>query len=190
MMLWATTRPASGYRWAWVLLRGGTLVYVKFTQAPDNKAIRGALDKAGLHNAVIQRYGNAGDNEVVVKLDEKETSESDISKGKNQIINALETNPVEGKQDLNNSDRVGFAAVRDALTARDPMHADPAEYERLARRVLSFRDSDRGGVIQNLDDLKSVVPAPVVEALKQDFYTSNFGVRSADIARGRRWAGS
>jgi len=161
--------------------RGGTLVYVKFTQAPDTKAIRASLDKAGLHNAVIQRYGNAGDNEVVVKLDEKETSEADISKGKNQIINALETNPVEGKQDLNNSDRVGFAAVRTALVARDPMHADPAQYEQLARRVLSFRDSDRGGVIQNLDDLKSVVPAPVVEALKQDFYTSNFGVRSADI---------
>jgi preprotein translocase subunit SecF len=43
--------------------RGGTLVYVKFTQAPDTKAIRSDLDKAGLHNAVIQRYGNASDNE-------------------------------------------------------------------------------------------------------------------------------
>jgi preprotein translocase subunit SecF len=161
--------------------RGGTLVYVKFTQAPDNKAIRSDLDKAGLHNAVIQRYGNTGDNEVVIKLDQKETSEADISKGKNQIINALETNPVQGKQDLNNSDQVGFSAVLNALTSRDPMHADPAEYQRLARRVMDYRDTDRGGVIQNLDDLKGVVPGPVVESLKQDFYTSNFGVRSADI---------
>jgi preprotein translocase subunit SecF len=161
--------------------RGGTLVYVKFTQAPDTKAIRSDLDKAGLHNAVIQRYGNAGDNEVVVKLDQKETSEADISKGKNQIINALETNPVQGKQDLNNSDQVGFAAVLTSLTSRDPMHADPAEYQRLARKVLDFRDINRGGVIPNLDELKGTVPDAVVEALKQDFYTSNFGVRSADI---------
>src|ERR1700724_4294517 len=34
--------------------RGGTLVYVKFTDTPNNSAIRAALDKAGLHNAVIQ----------------------------------------------------------------------------------------------------------------------------------------
>jgi preprotein translocase subunit SecF len=161
--------------------RGGTLVYVKFTQPPDTRAIRADLDKAGLHNAVIQRYGLERDNEVVIKLDQKETSEADLSKGKNQIINALETNPVAGKQDLNNSDQVGFAAVRDALIARDPLHAEPAEYERVARRVLDFRDKDHGGVIKSLDEVKGVVPDAVVDALKQSFYTSDFGVRSADI---------
>jgi preprotein translocase subunit SecF len=160
--------------------RGGTLVYVKFVDAPNLKAIRADLDKAGLHNAVIQSL-EAGSNEVVIKLDLKETSETDLSKGKNQIIDALETNPVQGKQDINNSDKVGFAAVYNALLARDPMHAAPAESERLARRVLDFIHKDRGGVIRNLDELKGVVPDPVVEALKQDFYTSNFGVRSADI---------
>jgi preprotein translocase subunit SecF len=160
--------------------RGGTLVYVKFAEPPDNKAIRSALDKAGLHNAVIQNL-EAGSNEVVVKLDLKETSEADLSKGKNQIISALETNPVPGKRDINNSDQVGFAAVRDALVARDPMHAAPAEYERYARQVLDVRDKVKGGVLKSLDDLKGAVPDPVIEALKQDFYTSNFGVRSADI---------
>ncbi len=76
--------------------RGGTLVYVKFVNTPDLKAIRSDLDKAGLHNAVIQSL-EAGSNEVVIKLDLKETSEADLSKGKNQIINALETNPVAGQ---------------------------------------------------------------------------------------------
>jgi len=160
--------------------RGGTLVYVKFAEPPDNKAIRSALDKAGLHNAVIQNL-EAGSNEVVIKLDLKETSEADLSKGKNDIINALETNPVPGKRDINNSDRVGFAAVRDALVARDPMHLAPAEYERYARQVLGIRDKVKGGVLRSLDDLKGAVPDPIIEALKQDFYTSNFGVRSADI---------
>jgi len=160
--------------------RGGTLVYVKFTQPPDNAAIRSDLDKAGLHNAVIQAL-EAGSNEVVIKLDLKETSEADLSKGKNQIIAALETNPVAGKLDLNNSDKVGFAAVRDALLARDPVHAQPAEYDRIAREVLNVRDKVKGGVLTSLDDLKGRVPDAALDSLKQDFYTSNFGVRQADI---------
>src|SRR5262249_55522614 len=92
--------------------RGGTLVYVKFADAPNDHAIRAALDKAGLRNARIQHLGGAGGataNEVVVALDEKDTSEADLSRGKNQIIGALETNPQPGKQDLNNSDKVGLA---------------------------------------------------------------------------------
>jgi len=36
-------------------------------------------------------------------------------------------------------------------------------------------------VIRNLDELKAVAPPAAVESLKQAFYTSNFGVRSADI---------
>jgi preprotein translocase subunit SecF len=161
--------------------RGGTLVYVKFAEPPNYGAVRSALDKAGLHNAVIQSYGEAGSNEVVIKLDLKETSEAHLSEGKNQIINALETNPQPGKQDINNSDQVGFAAVRSALLSRDPMHAAPAEYDRLTRQVLDTRDKVKGGVLKSLDDLKGAVPDPVVEALKQSFYTSNFGVRSADV---------
>jgi preprotein translocase subunit SecF len=164
--------------------RGGTLVYVKFADTPNDHQIRSDLDKAGLHNARIQHLGNEGAgtaNEVVIALDEKDTSETDLSSGKNKIINALEVNPPQGKQDLNNSDRVGFAAVRDALVARDPLHVAPLEYDAIARKILNYRDQFKGGVIKSLDELTSVVPAQVVDALKQDFYTSNFGVRSADI---------
>jgi len=34
---------------------GGTLVYVKFASQPNDNAIRASLDKAGLHQARIQR---------------------------------------------------------------------------------------------------------------------------------------
>jgi len=161
--------------------RGGTLVYVKFADAPNISAIRTDLDKAGLHNATIQRYDVAAANEVVIKLDLKETSEAELDKGKQQILNALETNPVPGKQNINNSDRIGFTAVRDALLARDPLHAEPAEYERQARRVLDSRDKEHSGVLRSLDQLKGAVPDAVLEALKQDFYASNYGVKGAEI---------
>ena len=45
-----------GIPWG-VDFRGGTLVYVKFSHTPDDDAIRAAMDRAGLHNAKIQRYG-------------------------------------------------------------------------------------------------------------------------------------
>ncbi len=161
--------------------RGGTLVYVKFADTPNNSAIRAALDKAGLHNAKIQAYDVPSANQVVISLDLKETSEADLSKGKNQIISALETNPVPGKQDLNNNDQVGLAVVRDALIKRDPTHGTPADYETMARAVLNVRDSVKGGVLKSLDDLKGAIPDAALDALKQDFYTGNFGKISADI---------
>ena len=160
--------------------RGGTDVYVKFVDAPDTKQIRAALDKANLRNARIQLLGGGTTNEVLIGLDEKATGGSgDQSQGKNQIINALETNPVAGKQDLNNS---GFDAVRNKLIERDPLRASPDEYGRLARQILDYRDRTKGGVLKSIDELSGAgVSAPVIEALKQDFFTSSFGVRSADI---------
>ena len=148
--------------------RGGTLVYVKFAETPNNNAIRAALDKAGLHNAKIQAYDVPSANQVVISLDLKETSEADLSKGKNQIIGALETNPVAGKQDLNNNDQVGFAVVRKALIDRDPTHASPADYENMARAVLNVRDNVKGGVLKSLDDLKGANPASALPQRHQE----------------------
>ncbi|HEX4664645.1 MAG TPA: protein translocase subunit SecF, partial [Terriglobales bacterium] len=71
--------------------RGGTLVYVKFSHTPDDNGLRAAMDRAGLRNAKIQRYGAAQDNEVLIDLDVQETNEQALDKGKTQIINTLET---------------------------------------------------------------------------------------------------
>jgi len=163
--------------------RGGTLVYVKFTHPPDNNQIRAELDRAGLHNARIQRYGDAAANEVLVALDIKETSESALDQGKNQIIKALEPpNPPAGKQDLNNA---GVQAIQDFLLSKDPLHAgsDAAQrYGESARQIADFRNKTRGGAIASVDDLKAAgTAAPVIQALNDGFYTSEFGVRHVEI---------
>ncbi len=81
--------------------RGGTNVFVKFADKPNENAIRAALDKAGLHSARIQTFGQ-GSNEVLIGLDVKETSEADLDRGKNQIIQALQSVAPQGKLDLSN----------------------------------------------------------------------------------------
>ncbi len=161
--------------------RGGTLVYVKFLNPPNDNAIRASLDKANLNNAKIQRYGKPSDNEVLISLEEKETSESALDQGKNQIIRALETNVPSDKQDLNNA---GAPSLREYLMNKDPMQlgTDAAQrYAQIAQQIVHERDAVHGGVLSSIAQLNGVVPPQVVQALERDFFLSDFGVRNVEI---------
>lgn len=165
--------------------RGGTLVYVKFSHTPDDNAIRSELDHAGLRNFKLQRYGVAANNEVLVDLDVRETSEQELDQGKLTIIKALQgrsTAPA-GKVDLNNA---SMLTVKGYLVEKDPLHlgtdAD-AKYAAQAQAILDYRNKVQGGVLNSLDQLTSAegVDPKVVSALSDGFYLSDYGIRDAQI---------
>lgn len=161
--------------------RGGTLVYVKFVQTPNNSDIHEAMRKAGLPNAKIQTYGPVSNNEVLIDLDIRETSEKALDQGKTQIINALESNAQPGKQDLNNASSL---TIENSLLEKDPLHAGAdanQRYAALAKTITDYRDKTKGGVISSLDELKSVVDPSVVSVLQDGYFLSNFGVRNVEI---------
>jgi preprotein translocase subunit SecF len=161
--------------------RGGTLVYVKFTHAPDDNEIRHRMDAAGLKDVKIQRYGQPGNNEMLISLEQKETSEAALDQGKNTIIKALEpANPEGGKQDLNNA---SVQNVQETLMSKDPLKAggEPARYSALARAIVDYRDKTQGGVLANLGELSPVAQPPVISALQESYYLSDFGVRNVEI---------
>jgi len=161
--------------------RGGTLVYVKFTQQPNPDQIRTTLEKSGIKNERIQAYGPASNNEVLIALDLKDTTQSELDKGKNDIIRALGTGAPEGKQDLNNS---GYTSLTQYLLSKDPLRAGTdaeQKYNAVARQIVTFRDKDKGGVLNSFDDLRSKVDPAVLSALQQDFYVSGFAVRNVEI---------
>ncbi len=164
-----------------VEFRGGTLVYVKFAQTPDLDQIRKVLDRAGLHDPRIQRFGPTSDNEVLVDLGLQETSEAALDVGKNTIIHALEPANAAGKLDINNT---GAASLQQYLMQKDPLHlgtdADQ-RYSAIAKQIDDFRNKERGGILTSLDELRGVVPAEVLSSLQQDFYTSDFVVRNVEI---------
>ena len=164
-----------------VEFRGGTLVYVKFAQAPNLDQIRKVLDRAGLHDPKIQNFGPASDNEVLVDLGLQETSEAALDVGKNTIIHALEPANAAGKLDINNT---GAASMQQYLMQKDPLHlgtdADQ-RYSAIARQIDDFRNKERGGILTSLDELRGLVPAEVLSSLQQDFYTSDFVVRNVEI---------
>jgi preprotein translocase subunit SecF len=166
-----------GIPWG-VDFRGGTLVYVKFAHTPDDNAVRAAMDRAGLHNAKIQR--DLSNNEVLIDLDVRETNEQDLDRGKIQIINALEANAPAGKLDLNNASSL---TIKKTLMDKDPLHVGPDDqkYTALAQTVVNYRDKSQGGVFPSFDQLKGVVDPAVIGSLQEGFFLSDFGVRDVAI---------
>jgi preprotein translocase subunit SecF len=164
--------------------RGGTLVYVKYAHTPDPSAIHNEIERAGLKNARVQRYGQAANNEVLIALDIQETSEQALDKGKTQIIQALEgsvSSANSGKQDLNNASSIGISKY---LLEKDPLHlgtdANP-RYTAIAQAIVDNRDKVKGGVLGSIDELKGVVDPVVVDSVKDGFFLSDFGIRNVDI---------
>jgi preprotein translocase subunit SecF len=163
--------------------RGGTLVYVKYAHAPDLAAIHSDIERAGLKNERVQSYGPAANNEVLIDLDIRETSEQALDQGKNLIIQALESHATPGRQDLNNSSSL---AIAKDLLDKDPLHlaadADAnARYTAIAQAIVDYRDKVRGGVLGSIDELKSVADPAVVASLEDNFFLSDFGIRNVEI---------
>jgi preprotein translocase subunit SecF len=165
--------------------RGGTLVHVKFSHTPDDNAIRTELDRAGLRNFKLQRYGVAANNEELIDLDVRETSEQALDQGKLTIIKALQgtSSAPAGKIDLNNA---SFLTVKNYLMDKDPLHlgsdADP-KYSAQAQAVLDYREKVQGGVLNSPDQLKSAagVDPGVVASISDGFYVSDYGIRDVQI---------
>ena len=161
--------------------RGGTLVYVKFAQTPDDNAIRAAMDRAGLQNVRIQRYGQISNNEVLIGVSEEQTSEQALDRSKTLIINALETNAPGGKQDLNNA---SVLALKTYLLQKDPLRAGTdadQRYGAQAQAIVDYRDKTKSGVLNSLDELKGAADPAVVASLSDGFFLSDFAVRNVEI---------
>jgi preprotein translocase subunit SecF len=169
-----------GIPWG-VDFRGGTLVYVKFSHTPDLRAVRAEMDRVGLRDPKIQSYGKASDNEVLIDLALKETSEQALDRGKLQIIQALETNAPAGKTDLNNASSL---TIRNYLMDKDPLllGSDDQKYAAQAQAIVDYRDKTMGGVLSSIDQLKSSTADPAaVASLNEGFFLSDFGVRNVEI---------
>ena len=161
--------------------RGGTLVYVKFANAPDEDQLRATLQKAGLHNFRIQQLRSGGTNEELISLDQKETSGTSLDQGKVKIIAALAGNSTAGKPDLNNASK---GSILSALMLRDPLHLGTdanVRYSAETDAIVNYRNVTKGGVLNSMDELSAATKPEVVAALKDGFALSNFGVKNVEI---------
>lgn len=168
--------------------KGGTLVYVKFNDAPSYDRIRSAVAQAGVHDTRIQRFGPASNNQVIVSLPEQQTQEANLEAGRTTIVKALEQHysaaaaNESGRFDIDN---VGRATLTDFLTQENPEHlgpdAAPAKYAQQAEAILNYRDRQNGGLVGSYDALRKVADAAVVSTLEAKSYIPGFTVFNVEI---------
>jgi preprotein translocase subunit SecF len=178
-----------GIPWG-VEFRGGTLVHVKFSHTPDLGVVRADMNRAGLHDPKIQTYGPIANNEILIDLDVRETSEQALDQGKLTIIRALEKNVPAGKQcgtastdacDLNNASSL---TIKNYLMDKDPLRlGSDAEqkYMEQAQAIVNYRDKTMSGVLNSIDQLKGAADPAAVASLQDGFFLSDFGVRDVQI---------
>jgi preprotein translocase subunit SecF len=158
--------------------RGGTLVYVKFSHPPNDDALRSEIDRAGLKNFRIQKL--VGTNEVLIDLPQ-EANEQSLDAGRNTIIKALQTNAPSDKKDLNNTSALALTSY---LLQKDPLHLGTdaqQRYSAIAQAIVNYRDKTKGGVLASMDELRGVADPAVLDALREDFFLSDFGVYQVEI---------
>ena len=181
--LWMKGGPRYG-----IDFKGGTLVYLKFTETPDLERIRGAMREAGLGSGTIQRYGRPEANEVIIGTEQVGHEDEALDVGREAILGALRTAfQVQGDRlDLNNS---GTDTLTEALLRLDPigLAANPSEaqtrYGEIAERITEFRDTERGGLIRSFGEMRSLegVPPVVATTLEQRAFLSPFVVRNVEV---------
>ena len=169
--------------------RGGTVVYVRFAQEPPIDSIRQGLAAQGLGDSQIQKttdLARPDANEVVIILGQQGEGEQALDAGKNAILQSLSQTFGSGEADKKDLNAATQVALAEFLMRRDPLGASALgsdRYTELARAILSYRDSDRSGLMLNFDELRNVpeVTDAVLATLRGDYYLGSFAVRNVEI---------
>jgi preprotein translocase subunit SecF len=93
--------------------KGGTQVRVEFAQAPNEDHIRQSMDRAGVHDATIQRIsdpsGHAA-NKVIIALPQSSATDTAHDAGRQSVENALGANYHDSAFTIEQVDIVGPTA--------------------------------------------------------------------------------
>lgn len=178
--------------------REGTLVYVRFAQEPSIDAIRAGLTAEGLGNSTIQPIRDItrpDTHDVVIGVEQRTKGEA-LDTAKAAIVAALQktfpsTDP--NRRDLNG---VTAAALSESLLRRDPLGFGASagtHYTAIAQRVTDFRDSQRGGLLGNLEELRAPLLASadvqqghgsadaVLAVLRDGYALGSYAIRNVEI---------
>jgi len=186
---WTSVFLNHGLRYS-IDFKGGTNVDVRFVQPPNIDQIRSGLSSQGLGNSEIQSISSGGlgakSNEVLIFVEQKGQGDEALDQARAQVITAL--NSIYG---VKNSSKPDFnAATPTSLAAKlndaDPLHLTTNagdRYQQLARKILAYRDSAKGGVISNFDELSGAdgVTPQVLATLKNEYALGSFAIRNVEV---------
>src|SRR5271157_1471497 len=169
--------------------RGGTNVDVRFAHPPNVDQLRASLQRQGLGNSEIQGVSdiaNPNSNEVLIFVEQVGQGDQALDESKAKVLTALDaTYGVErtGTADFN---AVTPSALANALSQKDPLGLSVNagdKYQQIAKNLLTFRDTDKNGVLTSLDELSKVEGATpaVLSAIKDTYSLTPFTIRNVEI---------
>jgi len=169
--------------------RGGTNVDVRFAHPPNVDQLRASLQRQGLGNSEIQGVSdiaNPNSNEVLIFVEQVGQGDQALDESKAKVLTALDaTYGVEGtgKADFN---AVTPSALANALSQKYPLGLSVNagdKYQQIAKNLLTFRDTDKNGVLSSLDELSKVEGATpaVLSAIKDTYSLAPFTIRNVEI---------
>jgi preprotein translocase subunit SecF len=165
--------------------RGGTVIRVKFLEAPSLDRLRAALQAQGLKDSQLQQFGPQSDHEILVNLDMAATQAANLDAGRQAILTALRQE--FGTADKPNLDEMGVPSIVAVLSQDQALSSaglKPEQLQQIAQRVIAYRDSPpRSGMISSFDALKQVpgVTPQVIQALSSAYSVPPYAVRNVDI---------
>ncbi|HVS65369.1 MAG TPA: protein translocase subunit SecF, partial [Thermoanaerobaculia bacterium] len=163
---------------------GGTQLTVKFKEQPDIEQLRSLLADAGYPDAGIQRFGEEGSNEVIVKTPLIEGSEEGSRAAVIGAFEAAFNADRGGRFDLNEQGRDALASHLaqldpDQLAGGDD-EAMRAHYEEVAVAIIDLREE--GAILTSWDELEALerVSPAVRAALEESAVLGDFHVLAAE----------
>jgi preprotein translocase subunit SecF len=159
--------------------KGGTVTTVRFQNAVSEDQIRTALSAKIPGDIVVQR--DTTTNDVLISTELRD--EKALDAARELVTSTLRANfggESGGKLDLSGA---GTAAIADRI--RGPLAASTNEQQiqDVARSITSFRDTQKRGLLGNLDALSGVsgVSTEVLNVLKQETFVAPYQVRGFDL---------
>jgi preprotein translocase subunit SecF len=163
---------------------GGTQLVVKFAEEPEIDRIRDLFAAEGFDDPPrIQRFGQASDNEVIIKTRLEDDADADA---RNRVIGSLQRyyNPDAAALDLNQQ---GAAALSSFLLERDVDNERVLgdsearqHYDEVAALIMEVRRQE--GLIRSWEEVEGLdgVSDEVVSALRSGAQLGGFSVLRSD----------
>jgi len=161
--------------------KGGTLVYAKFSEEPDTREIRAALESQGLSEATLQPFEQGNELKIDLNLEGENVADS----GRDQVIETLRSlYPGEpDKLDFNNAAPDALGAALRSHPAVSSSTLTSQEVNEIAERLISARDNRFSGLVSDysaLSDVDGVTPE-ILTALEEETYPGAFAIRGVEV---------
>jgi len=160
---------------------GGTQLILKFDAEPDVEELRSLVTAAGFRESQIQRFGEQGAHEVMIRTPIVGGSEEGSAAQVREALDGRYNPDRGGRPDLN---QIGVVSLSELLAEANPdaVASDQAAvyYEAIAEKVLAQRKDS--GIFADIDEIAGIegVSPAAAKALRERASVGGFSVLSVE----------